>query len=166
MTRLFSLFAFIIVANITIAQTIAQKITNQLLLPERGAVFRGYDFYTLEDEIDEFESTISNSFDDLNLFLGYELKFNDKNSATIEYFIDLDGIVEVVANVYTETPSLARDVYSELKKHYDSRLGKSELSSDGWLVYRGTHNESIYKVNFKILSDSTGDYVGFDIYLE
>lgn len=173
MNKLFSTIIFVLIAQIAISQTASQKIVNQLLLPDRGAIFRGYDFYTMEDEIEEFEETVSISEyiyedidDDLNLYLGYEFNFDEVNYATVDNFIDLDGIVEVTANIYTETPKLAIDVYHELEKFYTKALGNFEKDSEDWTTYKGTFEGLSYKVFFKVLSDDYGDYVGFDILLE
>lgn len=173
MNKLITIALFLISAQIGLAQTTATKIVNMFLLPEKGEVFRGYDFYTLEDDINDAESKISSSEysfdeidDDLNMLLGYDINFDEKNYAFIDYSLDLEGIYDIYSDIYLESEKMAREVYNELKKYYDKKLGNSSVDGDGWIIYKGLHEGlDNYTVTFKQLKDGDTNYIGFDIYL-
>lgn len=173
MNKLFSIALLLIVTQIGLAQTTATKIVNAFLLPEKGEVFRGYDFYTLEDEINDAEDNISNSEysfdeidDDLNMLLGYDIYFDENNYAYIDYSLDLEGIYDIYSDIYLDSEKMAREVYNELKNYFDKKIGNASVDSDGWIIYKGQHEGlDNYTVTFKQLKDGDINYIGFDIYL-
>lgn len=152
------------------AQVSSQTFFNELLLPNEGGVFRGYDFETLEDEIMEDEERRSNctyNYEEidslLNMWLGYDLELDNDNYAYIDYYIDLFGIIEIYTDIYPDSDKKAAEIFNLLNKHYTDKFGMGEVQSDGWTWFPGIYNGDEYDVWIILEEDDYGKYVSFDI---
>ena len=167
------LLLFILLSIIsTQAQVNAESIVNDFLIPSAGGIFRGFDFGTLEDELDEMEKSrpfVEYAFEevdeDLNLTIGYDLYFKDSddNFAYIDYNVDLIGIYEVIAYVYLESDKAAYDVFNQFNKYYTNKLGVGTLESDGWTRFGGTYLEDPYDVWIYLDEDEEGKFVRYEL---
>ena len=172
MRKLPLLLLFIFAAFGASAQVSAEKIVNDFLVPAAGGVFRGFDFETLEYDIMDLEDSRPNveynyeDYDeDLNMSLGYDLYFDadEDNFVYLDYKIDLIGIYEVIAEIYTESDKLAYDVFNQLNKYYSSKLGLGTLESDGWTSFDGNYLGDPYTVWIYVDEDEYGKYVRFEL---
>lgn len=166
-------FLFILFGAFSIqAQIDAELIINEFLLPSEEGVFRGFDFTSMEGDIEPMEESrplITFSFEDIddefNLTLGYDLSFSgsEDNFAYIDYNIDLIGIYQVIASLYMASDAEAIDVYNQLNKYYATKLGLGTLESDGWTSFDGQIDANPYTVWIYLDEDEYGKYIRYEL---
>ncbi|MCD8528944.1 MAG: hypothetical protein LRY27_03025 [Chitinophagales bacterium] len=167
------LLAFVLVSVSVQAQTSARTIVETFLLPTEGKVFRGFDFDSMEDEIqpkEEARYNVDTVFADVdtfgNMWLAYDVYADDINYIELDYYLDFYGMAEVYANIYTETSDLATEVFNQLNSYYTGKCGAGGLYEDGYTYFNCSYNDYNYSVWMKELEDSFGKYVSFELYLE
>ncbi|MCB0510157.1 MAG: hypothetical protein KDC82_05295, partial [Bacteroidetes bacterium] len=137
-----------------------------------GGVFRGVNFYMMEDELAELEESRYNvtfSYEDIDeayyYYLGYDIDFDIDNYAYLDYVFDLYGIVEIYADVYLESNKLALDFYNAINAYYTNLLGPGTMDSDGWILFEGQYEEDLFDLYIKLQKDvEYGDFVSLEIY--
>lgn len=167
------LFSFsLFVCSFLYSQSTASTLLTKLLLPSSGGVFRGVDFNMMEDELNALEEArynVSFSYDDIDddlyYYVGYDVALDENNIAYVDYVIDLYGVVEIYADVYTENDKLALDFYNAINSYYTNLIGVGTLDSDGWVLFEGQYGEDLFDLYIKLQEDDTyGDFVSIEIY--
>lgn len=167
------LFAFsLVLGSCLYSQSSASTLLNKLILPSSGGIFRGVDFYMMEDEVAALEESRFNvtfSYDDIDeeyyYYVGYDLALDESNFAYLDYVIDLFGVVEIYADVYTDNNKLALDFYNEINAYYTKLLGVGTQDADGWVLFEGQYEEDLFDLYIKLQKDDEyGDFVSLEIY--
>lgn len=154
------------------AQVSARYMVEQLLLPSQGKVFRGFDFLSMEEDIQPTEEArykVSEAYVDYdsvyNMYIGYDIDFDDNNYIELDYFLDLEGMAEVYANIYPDSDQKAADIFNELNSYYSGKCGRGGIQSDGWTKFDCSYEGDEYAIWIYLDEDEYGKFVKFELIL-
>lgn len=119
-------------------------------------IFRGIETGMTRDQVKAAEDE-TGIVDDEEDHLYYDFKLNDQDSYTISYEFYSGALYEIKLTTYFDAVETATGLYEGLKSSFDGKYGKSEMSDDGYDIWKTTaSNGNNVEIALKDDSDAYG----------